>query len=212
MCLFSLKRLPPSFLLLTQFPFLPLFTFFYLSSIPIFLTRQCSATRQHRFIFAELHESLRSCTCMYVWIPMYTYVSGSNVPWHGPAIRRRDIWQHSSQILRLKQKLLRKILRKVGRWGIRLGPTPVAPSCFAFELSNGKYFASAPAKCDRKSSIELERERIFEYQYSDNGIRTRTCCPEGQGCPTVPNTQTLKSTALQLFYINIYNSTIFIQT
>ena len=81
LCVFSLsKDSLHHFSFSHSFIFLPFYLF--LPILPLinsyFLTSQCSATRQHRFIFAELHESLRSCTCMYVC--MYTYVSGSNVP------------------------------------------------------------------------------------------------------------------------------------
>ena len=42
-------------------------------------------------------------------------------------------------------------------WRSRLSRSPLAPTCCAFELSTVEnIFAAPPAKCDRKSSIELE--------------------------------------------------------
>ena len=95
-------------------------------------------------------------------------------------------------------------MQRVGResWLI---PTALAPSCFALELSTAKYFPS-PAKCDRKSSIELEPAgcwRIFEYQYSDNGIRSSEPGPEGQPGPCSAAHTRLKKLNTAIYFIII---------
>ena len=184
-----------------------LFCLFYLPSTTILPSSQCPATRQHRFIFASvsIHLYVRTYTrlqyCISTYINIYVRTN------------TRLTYRISTQCLqcgatRAGDQAVRQLtaFKSVSPTGLKASSqataksetgklTVLAPPCFTFELSKlQNIFPRPPCKMWRKKFNWIRGcWRIFEYQYSDNGIRSRTRGPEGQQVPAVPHTRGLKS-------------------
>ena len=109
-------------------------------------------------MFVSMYCTLIFCTPLCVFSSFLCVFSASNMPRHELTIRSRDNWQHPSQSAPLTaiENALECFFLEPS-WRSWLSRSPLAPTCCAFELSTVEnIFAASPAKCDRKSSIELE--------------------------------------------------------
>ena len=146
-----------------------LFCLFYLPSTTILPSSQCPATRQHRFIFASvsIHLYVRTYTRLQYCISTYTYIYVRTYT--------RLTYRISTQCLqcgatRAGDQAVRQLtaFKSVSPTGLKASSQATAKSetgkltcwrhpALRLNFPSFKIFSPAPpAKCDGKSSIELE--------------------------------------------------------